>query len=358
MKKLFVIVGRCQPFHNGQFHMIKQTLNLAETEEAQTLILVGSSNKSRSLKNPFTYLERRKMIVDNLEDIGATDFHVRPLPDFDYQDDRWLNNLHNIIKDFAKENIKEHHFIPIFVSPDRDDDAQLRNSWKSGGGSVITSSYKYKGGNLSATMVRELLVENYTSDVEDDPTLRAVLPFYTRKFLDKDKSGVQALCREHSEMKHFKNLWKDTPYPVIFQATDAFVIDKEDNVLLIERGGAIGKGKYAMAGGYLEEGLTLEENMKKELLEETNLDLDKHNHGILKSWTCDAPDRSGRGRIITTAFMVWLKDDLISDLVDLEAGDDAAHVIHTKLEDIKNGSVDLYSDHAGIINKLCEINNY
>lgn len=360
MKKIFIIIGRFQPLHHGHSEMIQKALNDAKPDNSEVLILVGSSNKARSIDNPFTYNERRSMLQEHLEDIGATNCHIRPLPDFDYQDEQWEVNLHEVIAKFAKNNIKDRYFIPVFVSGKRGNDSELRESWKSGGETLPVEPVTYKSEDLSATMVRDHLATVSIHRIYEDDGLRSMLPLYSRKFIDEHPEVHQHIINERKAVADYKELWKDAPFTPIFQATDAFVVDKHGTVLLVERGGDIGKGQYAMAGGYLEPELTLFENMKKELLEETNLDLDQYDHEVLNPLTVDAPNRSHRGRIITTAFMIKL-DASLEDLIEadlIKAGDDAERLATASLDGIKKGEVTLYSDHAGIINKLCEINNY
>lgn len=54
-----VFIGRFQPFHVGHEGVMRQAL--AQTE--RLIVLLGSANQSRTLKNPFTVLERQNMIL-------------------------------------------------------------------------------------------------------------------------------------------------------------------------------------------------------------------------------------------------------------------------------------------------------
>jgi bifunctional NMN adenylyltransferase/nudix hydrolase len=85
--KLAVVVGRFQPLHCGHEELIKQALLKAE----KVLILVGSSQESRTVKNPFNFHERRDMIESTFVD----DVHrlsIVPLMDFDTNEE-WINNV-------------------------------------------------------------------------------------------------------------------------------------------------------------------------------------------------------------------------------------------------------------------------
>ncbi|MFC2162554.1 adenylyltransferase/cytidyltransferase family protein [Candidatus Altiarchaeota archaeon] len=77
-----LVVGRFQPLHYGHLHLIEY----AASECDSLVVGVGSCNQSRTLDNPFTFGQRRKMIEDSL-DIGVG-FEVAGIPDFgDY--DKW-----------------------------------------------------------------------------------------------------------------------------------------------------------------------------------------------------------------------------------------------------------------------------
>lgn len=356
MKKIYVVIGRFQPLHRGHVAMIRKAIQHAGVND-KVLILVGSSNKCRTPKNPLKYDERKELILKKF----GYKVDVRPLPDFDYQDAVWESELHKIVKEYAATQ-EEQYFIPVFVSGDRGDDPEQRDSWKSGGDTFAVPPFKLPSGTgVSAIDVREHLTTIEEGRIYEDPLLTQLLPLETRQFFEENQDVHQMLIKEKIALDNYKWIWKNAPYIPTFQATDALVVDEEDNILLIERGGNTGKGQFAMAGGYLEVDLTLEQNMKKELLEETNLDLDNCDNTILKSMTFDAVGRSSRGRIITTAFMVKLHGVTIPELIDadiLKAGDDASRLAVTTIDSVKKGTVCLYSDHAGIINKLFELNNY
>ena len=53
-----LIVGRFQTFHNGHRVMIDTALRLCD----HLVIFIGSSQESRTLKNPFNYELRKQMI--------------------------------------------------------------------------------------------------------------------------------------------------------------------------------------------------------------------------------------------------------------------------------------------------------
>jgi len=60
-KKRAVFVGRFQPFHLGHLYAIKKTM-----KKFDITIVIGSTNKKRSFKNPFSFKERKEMILKTI----------------------------------------------------------------------------------------------------------------------------------------------------------------------------------------------------------------------------------------------------------------------------------------------------
>jgi len=74
---------------------------------------------------------------------------------------------------------------------------------------------------------------------------------------------------------------------------------KEDRILLIRRNTEPYKGYWALPGGFLDKGETLQDGCKREVKEETGVSISiKDTIGIY-----DDPKRDPRGHIITVAFL-------------------------------------------------------
>ncbi|MCS7116278.1 MAG: nicotinamide-nucleotide adenylyltransferase [Nitrososphaerota archaeon] len=76
-----VFVGRFQPFHKGHLQVILELLKNVD----ELIIIIGSSQKSHELDNPFTTGERLTMIRESLRDAGVDDsrYWLIPVPDVD-----------------------------------------------------------------------------------------------------------------------------------------------------------------------------------------------------------------------------------------------------------------------------------
>ena len=90
MVKRGVFVGRFQPFHNGHLEVIKKIVD----EVDELVIIVGSSQYSHRLDNPFTAGERITMIRKALEEEGIqlSRIWIIPVPDV-HQHALWVSQI-------------------------------------------------------------------------------------------------------------------------------------------------------------------------------------------------------------------------------------------------------------------------
>lgn len=77
--KRCLYVGRFQPFHIGHGEVIKNILK----KIGELIIVIGSSQKSHELENPFTSGERIEMIRAALDEMGVlpSKYYMVPIPD-------------------------------------------------------------------------------------------------------------------------------------------------------------------------------------------------------------------------------------------------------------------------------------
>lgn len=95
-KKLGLYIGRFQPFHIGHEQIIRKAISECD----RVLLMIGSSDESRTVKNPFTDVERFEMIDKSFHD--AIRFKLLPvrLPDFK-TDEEWKETVKSYVN-FAK----------------------------------------------------------------------------------------------------------------------------------------------------------------------------------------------------------------------------------------------------------------
>ena len=77
-----VILMRAQPVHNGHIEMIKKAVEECE----RVLVVVGSANKQRTRRNPFSIEEREMMVSDALHETGLDEVEIMTLSDWSKED--------------------------------------------------------------------------------------------------------------------------------------------------------------------------------------------------------------------------------------------------------------------------------
>lgn len=78
-----LVVGRFQPVHHGHIHVIKQ----AREHAGSVVVAVGSSKEAGTLRNPFTFEERKRM----LHAVLGPDLDVVAVPDI-HDPPRWVDH--------------------------------------------------------------------------------------------------------------------------------------------------------------------------------------------------------------------------------------------------------------------------
>lgn len=107
------------------------------------------------------------------------------------------------------------------------------------------------------------------------------------------------------------------PRPVTpLLAVDCVVLDPQDRVLLIRRGHEPFRGAYALPGGFVEVGETVEDACRRELMEETGVKLGK----LTLVGVFSDPGRDPRGHTVAVSFLSRVRSSKAT------AGDDAAAV--------------------------------
>ena len=153
-KKLYnygFIIGRFQPLHKGHLHIIESASKLCN----HVVIFIGSSQESHTLKNPFTYDERRRFLTSTLSSyaLAKKQFIIRPLPDISIgNNEAWGKYVLNTF-------IKEFGCLPdLYISGAEKE----RSSWFSDDIAPAMDELRIsrKGIEISASEVRECLYTN------------------------------------------------------------------------------------------------------------------------------------------------------------------------------------------------------
>jgi len=123
------------------------------------------------------------------------------------------------------------------------------------------------------------------------------------------------------------------------KTVDAVIEDVQGNIVLIKRKFPPFKDYYALPGGFIEKGENPKQAIRREVKEETNLNINI----IKKIGVFDEEGRDPRGRIISTAYLC----QIVSGSSNMESGTDSADVELIPKNKIK--TLDLAFDHREIL---------
>lgn len=330
-----VFIGRFQPFHDSHLEIARQGLKIANN----LVIVIGSCNAAPTIKNPFSFEERREMILScfNPEDISR--IHVVPVRDYFSSNNAWVTDVQQKTSEF----INYGDSVALLGNYKDDSSYYLKMfpQWD-----FVPSKTMH---TLNSTDIRALLFNPEGGDW--DRNVPKPVKDWIEKNLLGDGRGTERytqLFREFTQIKKYKELWKDAPFPPTFVTTDAVVV-KSGHVLLVKRKFEPGRGLMALPGGFLKVTERIEDGMLRELREETGLKVAAPllRASIKESRVFDFPERSLRGRTITHAYYIKLEDG--GDLPDVRGNDDAAKAFWLPLMDVSKRENEFFEDHCQII---------
>lgn len=303
---LGIFIGRFQPLHDGHKHIIEKMI--AETD--QQLILIGSANNTGTVRNPFSFEARAASIITRYPTVS-----VEPLKDYLYNDSRWSTKVRNVISGYLTNDLEA-----VVYGHTKPDNHYLE--W--------FSDCKY---------------------VEVDPGINTC---GTDIRIGAGEQGILPVTaqEDYDFYKKEKEQFKDYPYPetLTFMCGDALVATMDNEILLVKRKHAPGKGKWALPGGFKNNNETFNECIARELFEETGIDITQHQVKQSKSRLFDSPKRAHGGILRST----MCKMIIVDSKIPADANDDAAEVKWFPLNTILN-DLDMFHDHRDIISELTGI---
>jgi 8-oxo-dGTP diphosphatase len=125
----------------------------------------------------------------------------------------------------------------------------------------------------------------------------------------------------------------DVHYPNYPRVAVGAVVFKEDKVLLVLRGKPPAEKQWAIPGGCVELGETLQEAAEREIAEETGIVIQAKN----PIYTFDVIEHDERGHIRFHYVIVDLAADYVSG--ELRAGDDAVDVSWISSKDLNSRNI-------------------
>lgn len=296
---IVVYIGRFQPVHLGHVETLRRAARMAN----KVIVIVGSSFRPRSYKNPFSFDERQTMLRQAIKETNLEDqafFRILPNVDSIYDDNAWMARIQRHVHEntgpldkrialIGHKKDASSEYIDWFPQWDKIDQPLVEP--------------------LDASQIRDL----YFRENSNPRFIETVVSPKTMGFLEVFTKGEEfaQIVRERKFIDSNNRIYAGLPYAPTFNTADA-IVTQAGHVLLIKRRAEPGKGLWAFPGGYInaKTDKTLEDAMIRELREETGLKLpEKVLRGSIKSVkTFDHVNRSERGRIITQAFHISLTD--------------------------------------------------
>src|SRR5215211_3563663 len=138
-------------------------------------------------------------------------------------------------------------------------------------------------------------------------------------------------------------------FPAFAVTVDVVILTMADDVLhalLVRRGQEPFKGMWAVPGGFKRPEETLDEAARRELAEETGVDVPSL---LTQFGAYGDPGRDPRMNVVTVAYLAVLRD--VGAIV---AGTDAEHAALVPASDILEEKIELAFDHLGIVRDAVE----
>ena len=325
-----VLIGRFQPLHNAHLEIIKRATALTD----QLVIITGSGRQPRTYKNPFTSIERERMIKNATHGLSMR-VYVEENIDTIYNDQAWAVRIQGIVSKYRSIGGS------VGIIGHKKDDSSFYLDMFPQWGYEDVELIEF----LSAVNIRDLY---FKRDVNMS-FIKGVVPETTFDFLMrfKETAEYEQIIREREFVANYKKQYASLPYPPIFSTADSVVICS-GHVLMIKRRAEPGRGLWALPGGYVNANTdkSVEDAAIRELREETMIKVPAPvlRGSIRRSKVFDAIDRSPRGRIITHAFHIELPD---GELPKVKGSDDAEKARWVPIAEVR--SEECFEDHYEII---------
>jgi bifunctional NMN adenylyltransferase/nudix hydrolase len=364
MKIINVVLGRFQLVHEGHLALIAKACE----NYSEVYILVGSADKSRDVCNPFTFEERKheldiKILCKCLWPTNKVK-EILPVQDCD-TDAEWINCIKNTIQDI-KNNNKDSQINLITCKKD-DKTANYIDLIKDAkifdnvievepyleNGKVISAKDKRKEFFTNTPVFKQYSWFWFSMDDYLEMQKKYICFWLSMNdYLEMQKKYIEAGLITEDDVYYANYQEEVKQYPRIEHTADIAVFqyhNYECKVLLIKRGKTPGKGLYALPGGFVNQNETLKECALRELKEETGLVIADRLH-VRLFCNFDNPNRSRRGRVITTLYTTLLPKDY--DINAVKAGDDASSVEWIEAWDaLKMGKDAFFEDHYDMLYK-------
>lgn len=347
--KVAVVIGRFQPAHHAHMKLFEKGLEIAE----KLVIVLGSARSPRTIKNPWTYDERKTMLEYSFPEHVRHRVYFKGVMDTIYSDAEWVANVSEAPQVAMDDGFINNDEIAI-IAHSKDESSYYLNYFKQWDAVDIEEVLATdKGPPISSTKIRELFFDGYMNFV------KSACPEGVYDFLcDFRKTDeFDMLLHEYKQAIEYDKKFENAPYGYTnFVTVDAMVV-QSGHVLLVRRKESPGAGLWALPGGHLEVSETFLQGAIRELREETGIKVPEKvlRGSVVYDKVYDHPERSLRGRVkkkigrtITRMFLFKLDDN--EKLPRVKNGSDASECWWFTFAEIRNMRDQLFEDHFDIIN--------
>ena len=238
-------IGKFYPFHLGHGQQVKEALEKSKV----VVVFAGSANTPLSVKNPFSFEIRKRMIMESFPDDQDRLF-VFPLDDMTYYDNAWVAQVQKKATEFVLEHGNDYGFqnhgtqdfkIGI-VGFEKDGTSYYLKMFPQWESVLMTKQW----GTLNATDIRRAYFQRAPVIPHDlcSPQVVEILKEY---MLTDD---FRFVVDEQEEIDSIKSKWFNSPFEPHFCTTDAVLVQSA-HVLLYERDEGIGLELLALPGRHV-----------------------------------------------------------------------------------------------------------
>ena len=325
-----VFIGRFQPPHRGHLNVLKSALSRAE----RVCVLIGSTDKPRTIKDPFSFDERRQMLASLFDASERDRVTIAPLQDSTYNDGDWVRWVQDAVAsalgDIAQRKVG-------LIGHEKDATSyylRMFPQWEFRRRRCDRRHFRHRD-------PRPVFRRTHQQ-------LRAVGRAGTRVRLARafpHAAGIRAAEVGGRIHRRVSQGVGGGSYPVTFVTVDAVVVHS-GHILLVRRRSEPGRGLWALPGGFVNCDERLDAACIRELREETGLKLpgraarlDQGSPGVR------SPDALLRGRTITHACLFNFPT---GELPRVKGSDDADKARWVPLNEFAQMRSVMFEDHFDI----------
>lgn len=323
--KVGFLIMRAQPLHSGHRDLIRK----AKAQCDSLVLLIGSANSPRTIKNPFTYKERvekiESFLIHEYGDLLACNVCIEPLNDYRYSDTQWISDVDSIISSYD-------------MNTELNMEAIIFGHMKEGN-NYLKWFPQYRFQNIDS------VIDVHATGIREE-WFRVARHNFSPEVLE-----------DWDYFRKEKTVFAGYPYPetLNFNCGDA-VLECAGHILLIQRKRAPGRGTWALPGGFKNSNETFVDCAIRELIEEANVRVPEKvlRGSIVNKVLFDAPNRGMGLPRSTLAVHIRVNLDSDGNLPRVSPKDDAFDAQWFPINKIMNDMA-LFDDHCDIISELCGV---